>query len=262
MNDRRAAALGALTSLLVLAGYAVLAGIAPTPVTEPRPRIPSLLFAVIVPGVVAACLGSGVVLVRRRFGLRAPFVGLVIAAVAAALTTPTEGEAWLLVLGGPAWLTLLGAVELLVRWGRARLEGATLSRTERGGVVGAVAGLAYASLFIVVAAVPAWSNPETPTGPGAVEVLLTATFLAGAFCLLIGLPVALASRGGPYSPLAVPALWVGYDLLTGWGFYDGEPAVLAFTLGWPAALVLIAAAAALESATRWGWHRFRLPARL
>lgn len=216
----------------------------------------------IVPGVVAACLGAGVVLVRRRFGLRAPLSGLVVGAVAAALTTPTEGEAWLLVLGGPAWLTLLGAIELLLRWGRARREGATLPRAERGGVVGSAAGLAYAGLFIAAAAVPAWSNPGTPTGPGAVEVLLTATFLAGAFCLLVGLPVALAYRGGPYSPLAIPALWVGYDLLTGWELYDGEPAVLAFTLGWPAALVLIAAAATVESAARWGWQRFRLSARL
>lgn len=262
MNDRRAAVLGAVISLFALAVYAVLTGITLTPVTEPRTRIPSLLFAAIVPGIVAAALGAGVVLLRRRFGLRAPLAGLVVGAVAAALTTPTEGEAWLLVLGGPAWLTLLGALELLVRWVRARQEEARLSGTERAGVVGIGAGLAYWFVFLVAAVVPAWSTPARAGVPGVVEGFLTLTFLAGAFCLLVGPPVALAVSGGPYSPLIVPTIWVGYDLLTGWGLYDGEPAVFVFTLGWPAAMLLIAAAAAVESAARWGWRRFRLSARL
>lgn len=257
MNDSRAAALGGLTSLLALAAYAVLAGIAPTPVSEPTPRIPSLLFAVIVPGTVAACVGAGVVFLRRRFGLRAPVVGLVVGAVVAALTTPSEGEAWLLVLGAPAWLTLLAASELLGRWVGARRAGTTLSRTERAGVVGSVAGLGYWLVFVAFAVVPAWSNPDPPGGPGVAEAALTLAFLAGAFCLLVGVPVALARRGGPYSPLVVPAVWVGYDLLTGWGLYDGEVAVLAFTLGWPAALVAIGAFGAVETAARWGWRRFR-----
>lgn len=257
MNDRRAAALGAVASLLALAVYAVLAGIATSPVSEPTPRIPSLLFAAIVPGVVAAALGAGVVLLRRKFALRAPLVGLVVGAVLAALATPTEGEAWLLVLGGPAWLTLLAVGELLGRWWAARQDGVTLPEAERAGVVGAGAGLAYWLVFLVAAVVPAWSTPGRAGVPGPVEGFLTLTFLAGAFCLLVGLPVALAVRGGPYSPLVVPALWVGYDLLTGWGLYADEAAVFAFTLGWPAAMLLLGALAAVESAARWGWRRVR-----
>lgn len=262
MNDRRAAALGGITALLALAVYAVLAGIAPTPVSEPTPRIPSLLFAVIVPGAVTTCVGAAVVLLHRRLGLRAPLVGLGGGAVVAAITTPTEGQAWLLVLGAPAWLTLLAGIELLGRWWATRRQGAALPQLERAGAIGTVAGVAYWLVFVVAAAVPAWSTPGAAGGPGAVEATLTLTFLAGAFCLLVGLPVALAMRGGPYSPLVVPALWIGYDLLTGWGLYDGETAVLAFTLGWPAALVLIGALAAAESAARWGVHRVRPPARL
>lgn len=262
MNERRAAVVGGLTALLALAVYAVLAGIAPTPVSEPTPRIPGLLFAVIIPGSIAFGLGAGSVVLRRRFGLRLPMAGLVGGAVLAVLTTPTAGEAWLLVFGAPAWLTLFGAVELLVRWATVRREGGTLDRDEHAGVVGTISGLAYSVVFVVAAAVPAWSNPELPTGPGSGEIVLTTAFLAGAFCLLLGVPVALARRGGPYSPLLIPALWVGYDVLSGWQFYDGEPAVIAFTLGWPAAMVLIVLLAAVESSVRWGWRRFRLSARL
>lgn len=188
--------------------------------------------------------------------------GLVGGAVIGVLATPTEGEAWLLVFGAPAWLTLLAAVELLVRWWTVRQQGGALSRTERAGVIGTIAGLAYSLVFVGFAVVPAWSNPEPPGGPEVVEAVLTVAFLAGAFCLLVGVPVARARRGGPYSPLLIPALWVGYDVLSDWQFYDGELAVIAFTFAWPAAMGIVALLAAVESGIRWGWQRFRLSARL
>lgn len=244
--------------LLAVALYAVLAGIAPEPVTEPRPRIPSALFAVVLPGVLAFLLGSGVVGLWQRLRLRLPAAGLVVGSLAAVAAGPAEDVAWLLLLGGLGWLALLAGVELLVRTVRRWRADASLHRTEWAGAIGAAAGLGYALAFVAFAVVPAWSGGSGPGAPGAVEAVLTLAFLAGAFCLLVGLPVALALGRGLFASLLVPVLWVGYDLVTVWGVYEqGEVAVVAFTLGWPAALAAIALSTGLERLARAGWRRLR-----
>lgn len=246
--------------LLAVAVYAVLAGIAPEPVPEPTPRVPSALFAVVLPGVVAFLLGSGVVGLWERLDLRLPAAGLVFGSLAAVVVGPTEEVAWLLLLGGLAWLALLASLELLARPGKrwAAGEMASLRRAERTGAIAAAAGLAYAIVFVGFAVVPAWTAAGAPGTPGPVEAVLTLAFLAGAFCLLVGLPVALAVGRGLVAPLLVPALWIGQDLVTVWGVYrEGEVAVIAFTLVWPAALSVIALLTALERLTRSAWRGFR-----
>lgn len=245
-------------SLFAVAGYAVLSGIAPVSVAEPTPRIPNALFAVVLPGVVAFLLGSGVVGLWQRLRLRLPAAGLVVGSLAAVAAGPTAEVAWLLLLGGLGWLAFLTGVELLLRAGErwAADDLASRGRIERAGAIGAAAGLGYALVFVAVAVVPAWTGAGGPRTPGLVEAALTLAFLAGAFCLVLGLPVALAVGRGLFTPLLVPALWIGQDLLTGWGVYDeGEVAVIAFTLVWPAALAVIAVLTAVERLARLAWRR-------
>lgn len=263
-SGRRIAIVGA-AYLVAVALYAVLAGIAPEPVAEPSVRIPGLLFSVIVPAVAAFVLGAGAAAFWERLALRAPAAGLAVGSVAAAVVGPTEEMAWLLLFGSLGWLALLAAVELLVRAARVRFargseaaSAASLTSTERAGVAGAVAGLGYAAVFVAAVVVPSWSGASGPEAPGWVEAVLTVAFLAGAFCLLLGVPVALAIRHDLLSPLLVPALWVGQDFLSGWEIYDtGEVAVMAFTLGWSAALALIVVLAGGEWLLRQGWRRLR-----
>lgn len=263
MTPRRRAAAAGAAYLAAVTLYAVLAGIAPEPVREPSFRIPGLLFTVIVPAVAAFLLGSGTMALWDRFRLRGPAAGLAVGSIAAVAEGPTAEVAWLLLLGGLAWLALPAAVELLVRTVRMRFDGTTsdvarLTPAERAGAAGAITGLAYTFVFIAAAVVPRWTGASGPEAPGAVEAILTVAFLAGAFCLLLGLPVAFAVRDRLFSPLVVPALWIGQDLLSGWRLYDtGEVAVIAFTLGWPVAMVLVVALAGAESLLRRGWRRLR-----
>lgn len=265
MTSRRRIVVAGAAYLVAVALYAVLAGIAPEPVAEPSVRIPGLLFTVIVPAVAAFVLGAGAAALWDRFALRAPAVGLALGTVAAVVVGPTEEIAWLLLFGSIGWLALLAAVELLVRAARVRFArdsdaaaAASLTSSERAGVGGAVAGLAYAAVFVVAVVIPSWNGASGPEAPGSVEAVLTVAFLAGAFCLLLGVPVALAIRHGLLSPLLVPALWVGQDLLSRWAIYDtGEVAIIAFTLGWPIALALILGLAGGEWLLRQGWRRLR-----
>lgn len=259
MNLRTASVAAGVGYLLAVVVYAVLAGIAPTPVSDPTPRIPGFLFVVVVPAVAAFLLGAGSTLGWLRFGLRAPGAGLVLGSLLAVLVAPTQDVAWTLLLGGFGWLTLLGAGELLCRVAGVRSADGSLTPDERAGATGALVGLAYAAVFTVAAVRPAWTGAADPSAPGAVEAVLTLAFLAGAFCLLFGVPVALALRHRLVTPLVVPAFWLAQDVLSGWGNYVRfeEFATVWFLLVWPGAMLAVVGLAVVESLLRAGWRRGR-----
>lgn len=256
MKTRTASVAAGLGYLLAVAVFAVLAGIGPVVVADPALRVPALLFAALVPGAAAFLLGAGGVYAWRRYDLRTPALGLVLGSVAGAFVADTEALGYALLLGGFGWLTLLGVVELLGRAVATRRRGGSLPADERAALLGSFVGLAYAVVFGALAVRPAWTGATGTSAPGFAEAVLTLAFLAGAFCLLLGLPVALLASRGLVSPLAVPALWVGYDAVTGWGAYAADEfATVAFVLVWPATLVVVVALAVLESLLRRGWRR-------
>lgn len=259
MNHRTASAAAGVGYLVAVVAYAVLAGIAPEQVADPSPRIPSLLFSVIVPAAAAFTLGAGSVWCWRRFGLRAPVLGLLGGSLVAVAIAPDEGLAWVLLLGGFGWLTLLGVGELLGRALATHRAGDSLTPDERAGVVGVVVGLAYAVVFVVFAGLPYWRQATGPSALGPVEGALSVAFLAGAFCLLFGLPVALALRHRLVTPFVTPWLWLAHDVLSGWRNYTvyDEFAVLAFFLGWPLAMVALCLLALVERTVKRGWRRAR-----
>lgn len=172
---------------------------------------------------------------------------------------PDAGLAYVLLLGGFGWLALLAVAELLGRTVGRRFAGESLPADERAGVLGSLVGLAYVVLFGLVAVGPAWASATGPSDPGPLEATLTLAYLAGAFCLLFGLPVALVLRYGLVSPLIVPVLWLAFEVGTWWHAYtvDSEIATIGYFLVWPAAMLALVAFAVGESLGRRGWRRFR-----